>query len=901
MFSCHGSLSATNTLCPASERGACLSIVLLALALGGWWQEARAANPITLDVASPLALSARPFTVAARRGRWFPVAVNVTNKGPAVRGVLTLRLFTSGESEAASAMFQTAVELPTRSAKRLWLYGRLEDEAFDGAEIELSGRDITPLKVAFTIKALAPRTRVVLVVSDSDESLSFLNGAQAIGLANVHDAQGAVLPLPTDGSRTPPAVQPLSVPHTLIPSRWIGFAAVDLLVLQDFPHGALTPPQIEALRGYVAGGGSLLVSGGVDWQRLAKSPLADLWPLVPKKSNVARPAEIDALVRRYVAAASPTAGDRLGGAPVLLTRGLLRPGARHLAGTVAAPLLAARHAGAGRVLFLAFDPSRPPFMGWSGQAEMWSDVLQATARAPRLESLESKTRFSSYFSGYSPFWPPSSVLTEGDTPADNDPTAALLAKLPTTASQWRTPQRSSIIRFLGLYILVLVPLNYGLLRLIKKREWSVVTVPLIVLAFSGFSYTTAVRLKGSALLSRQVTIVHGAADSGVARADAVFWLFSPRKTTYVVHSEDAACAIGDYVKQAATDSRLTDSRVTIRQDAGAGFAVEDAAINMWAARSFVGESVVNLGRGVRARPTRAGPAIINETPFDLKNAVVVGAGQLCGYGDIKVGKTSAPQTRETGDFLSADVFARIKRAMQKPVQRRLPPDELGAAVLDETLKAALGTQFGKTNPGVWLIARSERPVAPLSVRDALPRAQNFTLFVFRLADDVLPPLSGAYPATVRVVDVTPVVANPLVEDDTGLVVTYRCEWPGLADDEGGPDAARWQSLEIQARGSGWTESSYNGAPPGIAIWDFERRRWRPLAAAKSVTAGKGAGARDAPTFIARLPAADIAGLVRRPDHIVRLQVRTASIHTQIEWLRLYAVARRARQRAARGR
>ena len=43
------------------------------------------------------------------------------------------------------------------------------------------------------------------------------------------------------------------------------------------------------LRGYVAGGGSMLVLGGANGQRLAQSPLATLWPVTPGAARTGPP------------------------------------------------------------------------------------------------------------------------------------------------------------------------------------------------------------------------------------------------------------------------------------------------------------------------------------------------------------------------------------------------------------------------------------------------------------------------------------------------------------------------------------------------------------------------------------------------------------------------------------
>lgn len=65
-----------------------------------------------------------------------------------------------------------------------------------------------------------------------------------------------------------------------LPSRAQGLESVDAIVWDDADPSELNARQIEALIGWVEGGGRLLLTAGANWQRLDESPLKSILPVV---------------------------------------------------------------------------------------------------------------------------------------------------------------------------------------------------------------------------------------------------------------------------------------------------------------------------------------------------------------------------------------------------------------------------------------------------------------------------------------------------------------------------------------------------------------------------------------------------------------------------------------------
>lgn len=902
----------------------CVRVAIAALAflfVSGAARPAHAADPITMQVASPLALTATPLSIQVKVGRWFPVAVTLGNTGDAVQGRLQLRLTANGGPAERDAVFYADVDLPANQArKRVWLYGRADGQQFDGAIVSFAGRGFKTLAAPLALISADLGTRLILTISDADEKLSYLSGLtnRALGVPEeLSAAAGASLP-PTGGRQT--YVRPLGASRDLVPDRWIGFEAADMVVLQDFPHSALTPEQIAALRGYVACGGVLLVPGGANWQRLAQSPLNDLWPVLPTSSAAATPSEVREIVSRALAGEENLSGaDRLGGAPVVLTRGALRPDARRVLSTASgAPLLATRDIGAGRVVFLAMEPTKPPFLGWRGLEGLWVDLARQTPKLNRLESIDRLGQpfgFNQFnqrrYPGYNPQPIPSSDAT-GEM-------LRVIRSLP----QLQTPPTSVIAWFLALYVFCLVPINYFVLRAFDKRELAWVTVPLIAVAFSVASYAAARSIKGSDLLTRHINIVQGAGNGGTARADAVLWLYSPRRAAYDVASDNPQMAVGDYVPPEDASGTANASSLAVRQpDASRSFRVEGADVKMWDEAQFIGQSVVNVGRGVSVQATGAGFKVRNDTPFDLRGAVLVTGGQVRACGDIKAGGAAAAGEVAGGVHVAGgDMIGRIENAAK--LDEVFPPltarqgatnDSTPRQLADSALRAALGRNFGAMPPGALLIAWSREPAAALSIEGETPRAQNVTLFVFRLPRALLdsaparrgaPRLSRAVNAEVQTSEQ---ISGGASQPKTGArIITYDCDLPEATD---GPDTdtttatRRWSSVEIIARAE-----SYDTLPPirGLSPLHLDLRNnrldtWQPLPtpsaprvsmAIRSQLPGRPPQRmshlmRKVWDYRARLTPAQIAQCVRLRDGVVKVRVRLAYPAIKVQMLQVRA-------------
>lgn len=593
-----------------------LSLLLTALVLSG--PPAACADDFRLDAT---------FGIGGRyrAGTWTPVTARVVNGGALpVRGQIQALALPNGGSPRILPVFaRPVVVAPGVAPQSFSLLVRDLDPTRDTLAVQLTDenggqvRARTTGSAALGISGLPVGEQDLLLVGFADDpaAWTFLNG-QKWGLRHAPEGPTAAVTaaplrrfysgsfprtLPP-GARPPRFVPPRFVPPRVLPPAFVlpapsvqiaaaqpaalpdkpaGYSGVDAFLLRaDAPLDALSEAQANALQGWVAGGGELVVCGGSDPARWATGWLREMLPL--KSVGAAR------------VVTTPTGG----AADALSLRA--KADARVLARAAdGLPLVVAGAWGAGRVVVIAYDPTTLPFARWSGTGEkaFWSGLLTAS----RLSSLlgSAARRQESGGSGGFYGWGPT------------------LASAVTRAPALDAPGISVVGLFLLAYVLVLVPLNYLILKRLDRREWAWLTIPILVLLFAAGTYGVGYASKGGRTFVNRAVLVETTAGQRRAGAYGALGLFSPRRTTYDI-------ALADPSLLATVPAPASDPFPGYRRpgggrpapelygaarvvETGAGVAVEDVAVNMWAMRALDVQTSLDLGGPIDAALAPTGP------------------------------------------------------------------------------------------------------------------------------------------------------------------------------------------------------------------------------------------------------------------------------------------------------
>jgi len=275
-----------------------------------------------------------------------------------------------------------------------------------------------------------------------------------------------------------------------LPEVSAAWAALDVLVIDDTDTSRLTPGQMSAMRAWLDGGGQLVVTGGTGGPQTAAG-LADLLPV--SVSAVESVSDLSAL--------GAFAGEPIdpGAYPVTISSLTSGESLIHQDGL---PLLARRDTGRGAVTFLALDPKAAPLSGWMGEDQLWAEIA---ANAPLLPPWAGGAR-----EGY--------AATQS------------VSYIPGL----RLPSIWQLILFLLLYLLIIGPVNYLVLRRINRRELAWITIPALVLLFSAVTFFTGFRTRGNTTTLNTMTVAFGSVEGEQVQSQTIMGLYSPRRATYDV-------------------------------------------------------------------------------------------------------------------------------------------------------------------------------------------------------------------------------------------------------------------------------------------------------------------------------------------------------------------------------
>ncbi|HEU4753380.1 MAG TPA: hypothetical protein VFU47_09760, partial [Armatimonadota bacterium] len=284
------------------------------------------------------------------------------------------------------------------------------------------------------------------------------------------------------------------------------------------------------------------------------------------------------------------------------------------------------------------------------------------------------------------------------------------------------------------YIIVLVPVNYFVLKAKDKKEYAWLTTPAIVALFSVGAYLIGYGFKGGRSLLVRVGVIEARAGQNAAPGLFYAGLFSPRKTGY-----DLQLASGSREEQQIAGATLLSEPANVRSSAGLRVVqgdqrtIRDFAVDMWAMRVIKAEGVFPLQGGIRAQYQQQGSrvtgSITNNSAYALQDCHVVDRGQVARVPDLEPGKTvqfdlSPRQGMGGGGAVPTSLLAEVRGSREEQRMRAT------------VLQALSATPLNGAGPDPLLVGwvRETQPVPRIQVNGGSPRELAQTLMVVHLGD-----------------------------------------------------------------------------------------------------------------------------------------------------------------------
>ena len=166
---------------------------------------------------------------------------------------------------------------------------------------------------------------------------------------------------------------------TSLPRDWIGYSAVDVLVIRErvLTERRITKAQQTAMLDWVQRGGTLIVSGGSNYKYLRDSFIE---PFLPVKLKAPEQTEMIPTVLHKQLGFQSSSSDKTLFEYIPFS---LKPGCETLIGTKEQIYVAKRNFGDGQIVSLAFDYNAPPFSEQQVGETFWNGFLSRRGKSPR--------------------------------------------------------------------------------------------------------------------------------------------------------------------------------------------------------------------------------------------------------------------------------------------------------------------------------------------------------------------------------------------------------------------------------------------------------------------------------------------------------------------------------------
>lgn len=704
-----------------------------------------------------------------------------------------VRVRTGDMSGIAGTTYSAPLDLPRGSRKQVFLYVSLEGYGQD-LQVELVNREGTVVRRANTRMRLVGDDVLYAVITASPLGAVDLTGVQP-GIASAFQANWQIDDLP-------PLAEALM--------------GLNVILFHDVDTGAFSTEQTLAIQRWVRSGGHLIVTGGDTWQRTTAA-FQDILPAAPQGTT---PLANSAALADYVRADASTLN-----VETTVTRAEPRSGARVMVAGDDLPLVVRGRYGSGTVDFLAFDPNAEPFRSWRDKTDFWNALLTSTGQTP------------SWGNGFSSW------------------TIAREATLTTTSTV--LPTFMQLCGFLTLYIMLVGPANYLVLRRLNRRELAWVTIPLLIVVFSVLAYTVGFNLRGNIATVNRLTVARVWPDSDEAEVHSLIGVHSPRRADYDIAAEPGTLlrTLPGTGNALGVPVRIHESVRTVAEDVpiDAGTVSSFAASGYRQAPDIEVSAEWDLTPG--HQPTVRG-TVVNNSDMVLENAVVLVRGtsrqlgtldpgdrrrftlpiDLQNPGPLALGSPYSPvvpynrtgaqssRTRPGWCFVPEGMYLTLPDVMgsetfscvaggasprDQEIRRRFRL--LGALIIDRD-------ESGGRGAGVTLFAWSETPLVEIELPGRPQEAEDTTLYIVEAPVTVRAEAQAEVPPTLTTWTTLPGGIPTLTPIQFQISGADVAEFQFVPLPEMRLD--RVEQIDLYFDGQGELN---------VEIWDWQSDIWRPVA------------------------------------------------------------------------
>ncbi len=611
-------------------------------------QEPAAPDPIQIDVDSALGDSCE--------AGWLPVRIRVLNQSEAeLRGRVVARYLLYGKELRGEA--HSAEVFPRQSRRDLHYLLFVPPLSHDEGEIEAAFEPEG--------RGAVRRARLALkrVMARRHLSISRVPGLMADLPLRLEEAG----PEGFGGSRARFLARDARI--DALPDHWLGYERFHLVLLHDFNVGELSEAQRTALIEWVRSGGNLLVSPGPDPLWLENELLKRLVAL-----PVVQPRVVQGLPELERSFGPLHAREPFPFYP--FSGGTPRKGGSEDS------WLREYRAGLGSVWMLGFDLGRPPFTGWKDRPDFWREVASLIPEPASRDT-----------------WTADNVETYYGPASQQqlDPRVEMMAR-----GMSRMPSMILLFGLILVYVVVVGPVNYLVLRRLNLHIYTVITVPLIAGGFVGLIVAIGYATRGVTTLVQAGTLAVAGPDSPNAMILSYGCVYAASARGYSIEFGDGMIPLPIYASRADAAAQV------LRIQQGSATRIDDFHLKLWDTGVFQGRGWHDLGGPVRAVLRDGGVTLENRSDSAFADAVVLGHG----WSLRSTGFEAAPGAT----VAVALTAARQTTAKELVTMLELPEEEFPIAWLDYAVERIRGL----ARSGLFVLVRLKQDPIDLKINGQKP-------------------------------------------------------------------------------------------------------------------------------------------------------------------------------------
>jgi len=420
----------------------------------------------------PILKAKAGFNGYVRMGEPVFFSVEIENPGPELRGALKVH----SNYNQAQVVFRREVVLPEGARKKVTLYAA--DNQGQSYNLILASGDKEIASTRVNVKRLPAQELMVGVLAANPSAFNHIGN----------------LKLPGNAQRA--TVVHLNAEN--IPADAVMLESIDVLIISDFSSSSLSFEQLSCIKGWVESGGLLVECGGAAWKKTIMNLPEDLNPV-----NVSGSIQVNNLteLEQWTGQSLP------GGTSIILSQ------VEEAAGITLIkhgelPILVESKLGHGHIYYLAFDPGAHPFTEWAGNESMWLNLITRSDPHQMISSANAR-------------------IIKADMIYNMN---YLLRSIPASD----LPSRGWLALVLIIYILILGPGLYFLLKKWDRRELGWIVIPITSVLLFAATYYIGFKGEGRDIFTRLISIVELEPGFNYARVNSYIGSFAPTYRDYSI-------------------------------------------------------------------------------------------------------------------------------------------------------------------------------------------------------------------------------------------------------------------------------------------------------------------------------------------------------------------------------